>query len=394
MIYDTAVIGKGFMGSAAAKYLSQSQKYVALIGPDEEMALQEGIVFSSHYDEARIQRIIGKDAVWTLLNQQSAEQYDSLEKETNIKFHSKVGCLYVTPYENDQYMENADEQGKRFNVNYQSFKNGESLNLSYTDFHFPYNANGIFEGAPSGNINPRLLIKAQLTMFQNNGGEVFNDTVNDISYENGIFKIITFAKKIIYSKKVLLANGSFINFFHLLKRKLWLRIKGETTVWAKVNYDEAKRLEKLPSLLYEINQPEIQNIYLVHPLLYPDGNYYLKMGANFPDDIFFNNLKDIQDWYKNETSNNNLQTMQNALMKIMPQLSVKGWKTKKCIVTYTQHGKPYIGAVNEGLFVVTGGNGYGAMCSDALGKIASALLLENRFPKELSKDDFQLIFTE
>jgi glycine/D-amino acid oxidase-like deaminating enzyme len=183
MIYDSVVIGKGLMGSAAAKYLSQSQKYVALIGPDEEMALHEGIVFSSHYDQARIQRVIGKDAVWTLLNQQSAEQYDSLERETNIEFHSKVGCLYVNPYENDQYMANADEQGKRFKVNYQSFKNGESLNLSHTDFHFPYNANGIFEGPPSGNINPQLLIKAQLTMFQNNGGEVFNDTANDISYD-------------------------------------------------------------------------------------------------------------------------------------------------------------------------------------------------------------------
>jgi glycine/D-amino acid oxidase-like deaminating enzyme len=394
MIYDSIVIGKGLIGAAAAKYLSRSQQKVALIGPGEAMALKEGVVFSSHYDQARIQRIIGKDPVWTLLNRQSAEEYDFLEKEANTEFHSKVGCLYVNPYGTDSYLKNFPEQSRRFNTNYQAFQTGESLNSFAPDFNFPEAAKGIFEGAPSGHINPRLLIKAQLNIFQKNDGEVFSETVNGISYENGIFTIKTFTEKIFYSKNVLLANGSFINFFNLLKKKLWLRIKGEMTIWAKTSAEEANRLSKLPSLLYEIDEPEIQNIYLIRPLRYPDGEYYLKMGANFPDDVFFNNLKDIQDWYKGEIISSNLAIMQNALKKIMPQLLVKDWATKKCIVTYTKHGKPYIGTVNDGLFVATGGNGYGAMCSDALGKLAAHLLLNHKFPKEFSEVDFKPVFAD
>lgn len=394
MIYDSIVIGKGLMGSAAAKYLSQSQKNVALIGPDEAMALNEEIVFSSHYDQARIQRLIGKDAIWTLLNQQSAAQYDALEKESNICFHSKEGCLYVNPYGSDIYLDHVSEQAKYFKINHQLFQNSESIHSSFPDFYFPATTKGMFEPAPSGHINPRLLIKAQLSIFKRNGGEIFNDTANDISYENGIIKISTFAGKIYRAKKVLLTPGAFINFLNLLKRKLLLNIKGEITVWAKVSEEEASRFSKLPSLLYAIDEPETQDIYLVRPLQYPDGEYYLKMGANFPDDVFFNNLKDIQDWYKSESSNNNLETMQNALMKIMPELSVKEWLIKKCIVNYTQHGKPYIGEVNDGLFVTTGGNGYGAMCSDALGKIASTLLLENKFSNGFSAENFIPVFIE
>ena len=51
MIYDCIVIGKGLIGSAAAKYLSQSQKKVAVLGPDETRDINDAIVFSSHYDE-------------------------------------------------------------------------------------------------------------------------------------------------------------------------------------------------------------------------------------------------------------------------------------------------------------------------------------------------------
>jgi len=102
-----------------------------------------------------------------------------------------------------------------------------------------------------------------------------------------------------------LAPGAFANFLNLLKRKLLVNIKGETTIWVKVNAAEAHRLAKLPSLLYEIAEPEIQNIYLVRPLQYPDGEFYLKMGANLSGDLFFNNLEDIQDWFKIGNSNKN-----------------------------------------------------------------------------------------
>lgn len=35
MIYESIIIGRGLIGCAAAKYISQAQTNVALIGPDE-----------------------------------------------------------------------------------------------------------------------------------------------------------------------------------------------------------------------------------------------------------------------------------------------------------------------------------------------------------------------
>ena len=392
MIYDNIIIGAGLIGSAAAKYISESEKNVALIGPDEDRVLSEKIIFSSHYDSSRIQRFFGNDAIFTLLNQQSVNQYDTIEKETKIIFHFKEGCLYVNPSGMNTYLKKIAEQAKVFDIKYQNFQSGESIHSFNSDFNFPVSAKGIFEPAPSGHINPRLLIKAQQFLFKKNGGILFNDIVKDVNQKGDEIKIETLDGKVYRSKKVLLASGAFINFFNLLKRKLLLRLKSETTILAKVSPGEALRLVHLPALLYKIHEPEIQDIYLVRPIQYPDGNFYLKMGANIPDDIYFNNLTEVQEWFKNENHKINLRILKEALTNLIPSLSIEKCQAGKCIVSYTQHGKPYIGEVDDKIFVTAGGNGYSAMCSDALGKIAATIMSKTESSAEFYHTDFDPVF--
>lgn len=394
MIYDCIIIGRGLIGSAAAKYISNSLQKVLLIGPDEETVLQQQIIFASHYDRARIQRIFGRDEVATLLNQQSANAYASMQNESGIQFHSEEGCLYVSPDGVDSYLENIIEQSKNFTVSFQSFDSAESLNSFAADYHFPPPSKGIFEAAPSGHINPRLLIKAQLNLLEKNGGEVVNDTVIDVSNKNNDIKITTLSGKIFHSKKVLLAPGAFVNFFNLLPQKLFLTMKSESTIWVKTTANEGLRLSALPSLLYKIKEPEIDDIYLIRPLQYPDGNFYLKMGANFPSDIFFKNLNEIQDWFKTGNNEMNLKVMKDYLLQLIPSILIENSFSKKCIVCYTKHGKPYIGEVGKNWFVAAGGNGYSAMSSDALGKLAATFLVENQFPKPFSALDFRPVYEE
>ena len=394
MIYDSIVIGRGLIGSAAAKYISRFQKNIALIGPDEETAFKEGIVFASHYDQARIQSIVGKNEIYTLLNQQSANEYSALEEESGIRFHSKEGCLIVNPAPTDSYQNDYKELAKKFGVKYKVFDDRDSHSFN-SNFNFPDSSSGFFEDAPAGTINPRLLIKARSEVFKKNGGEIFNNIVNGVSYEKEIIKISCIDNKIFYAKKVLLAAGAFTNFLNLLKRKLFLKLKSETTIWVKVNAEEAERLSSLPPLLYKIDVPEIQDIYLIRPIKYPDGNYYLKMGANIPSDFYFKNLEEVQNRFLKDKSVNNIPVLLNALESILPELSIEESFEKKCIVTYTKHGQPYIGALeNNGLYIAAGGNGYGAMCSEALGKIAATFLLENKFPAGFSEKDFIPVFED
>lgn len=93
MIFDYIVIGKGLIGSAAARYLTQSQKNVAVIGPDEHPDVNEAIVFSSHYDQGRVQRVIGTDPVWTLLNLQSSNQIIFLNSKQDLLFIQELAAF-------------------------------------------------------------------------------------------------------------------------------------------------------------------------------------------------------------------------------------------------------------------------------------------------------------
>ena len=61
-VCDVCVIGKGLLGSAAARHLAEMGLNVLLLGPDEPLVRAEHSgVFGSHYDSGRITRIIDTD---------------------------------------------------------------------------------------------------------------------------------------------------------------------------------------------------------------------------------------------------------------------------------------------------------------------------------------------
>lgn len=390
--FDCLVVGKGLIGSAAAKHLSMHCNNIAIVGPDEPSDAKKGIVFSSHYDEARVQRIIGKDSEWTSLNLESAKRYNAMQKETGIQFHNPVGCLYINPYGQDDYLSHAHELSTKFSLDFKYFEDTSSLKKDFPFFSFPSSSKGLFEKYPSGYINPKLLIKTQLSIFQKNKSFVFNDTVENIRIENNVFIIETLENNQYKAKKILLAPGSFTNFFQLTSKKLKLTLKGENVLLCLLQGKELERLSQMPSLLYEINNQNLEGIYMLPPVKYPDGNYYLKLGCNLPEDIFFDSLEQIQNWFRNDRGNDHIKKLQDAAMAIIPDIEAEKYISKRCIITRTAHGKPYIGEIEKNLFVATGGNGYSAMCSDEIGFIAASMITNETFPKNYNSDNFSPVF--
>ena len=65
-VYDVAVVGRGLIGSAAARHLAESGMQVVVIGPDEpaDRRLSLG-PFCSHPDEGRITRVAGRTPIWS-----------------------------------------------------------------------------------------------------------------------------------------------------------------------------------------------------------------------------------------------------------------------------------------------------------------------------------------
>src|SRR5690349_5492636 len=95
--FRAVVIGKGLVGSAAARHLARQTDGVALIGPDEpsERATHQD-VFGSHYDEGRIYRVLDADPIWAHLAERSIARYDEISGESGIAFHDEVGMLATT----------------------------------------------------------------------------------------------------------------------------------------------------------------------------------------------------------------------------------------------------------------------------------------------------------
>ncbi len=391
--FSTIVIGKGLVGAAAAKYLAEAQAGVVLIGPDEPTDYAAATVFASHYDQARVQSRLGRNAVWTCLNADAVGQYASIQTESGIEFHRPVGCLYVNSDGFDAHLAEAPALSARFGLPFTAYTSGRELMNGFGAFHFPASAQGLFEPAPTGLINPRALIRAQLALFQRRGGTVLGETVVDVSRVDGLFRVITREGNVYEALRVLVAAGSFVNLCGLTPKPLALQSKSEVVLLARVSAAQAAALAGLPSLLYEVDDGETEGIYLIQPVLYPDGDWYLKMGCNLPEDIVFERLEDVQAWFRSGDSDRFIPRLAQALRALLPDLAVEAYLTKRCIISRTAHGRPYIGETDQaGLFVAGGCNGTSAMSSDAIGSVAAQLMTQGRLPAGYPADAFELVY--
>jgi len=391
---DAVVVGAGLFGSAAAKYISSSGLKVAVIGACETSKAGKATVFSSHYDEGRVQHQVDVDPTWTALNMHSVAQYDNLEKGSGVKFHTKSGCLYVSLYESDLYLDKLHENAAAIGMPAQ-VANVERLRTDYDFFKFPDNARGYLEEEMAGHINPRKLIEAQLRTMEKSGGVRVSDTVVGLlRHDSGMWHVHTESNRVFATKNVLLAPGAFANFNNLLPGELDLTLKGETVLLVGVSPAEAQRLRRMPSLLYEFETSEVEGVYMTPPIQYPalGGKWFLKMGCNLASDGFFSSLPEVQNWFTGGNSDANMEILAHTLHSFMPNLKTQQYITKRCILTRTPNRRQYIGKVDDhrGLFVATGGNGYSAMCSDAIGRIAAyALLNDGQVPAPFSADHFK-----
>ncbi len=392
-MFDYVVIGKGLIGSAAARYLSMRGR-TAVIGPDEPPDLQthEG-VFASHYDQGRITRQLSRDAVWAALARMSIGQYAALGAESGIRFHYPVGGLYVpAAAEASSYLAEMAGLAERVAVDYEVMDEA-ALHGRWPYLRFSDGWSGLYEAAPAGYINPRQLIRAQLAAGQKQGLEIVRETAVSLESSLDYLTITTDAGQSYRTKKVLVAAGAFSNAFDLLLQKLKVRVKTETIILAETPPDAAERWAEMPPVIYYIESPELDSIYLLPPIRYPDGRIYLKMGCNTVADRYLSDLTEIGEWFRQGQSDVMLEAMRAALQGIMPDLAALSWQTGRCVVTYTTHGRPYIGLVGDGrIGVAVGGNGSGAKSSDGIGRLGAAVLADDRWATDLAEDLFRPVF--
>lgn len=386
-LWDYAVIGKGLIGSAAARYLSVASDSVALIGPDEPKNWQTHAgVFASHYDEGRITRILDPDPVWATLAQRAIAQYATIERESGIPFYQNSGGLRVI-----QDPKPVQTVGRQLGVTFYSYT-GEALQNTFPYYGFRDGFTGLLEPEPAGYISPRALVKAQVAVAQKQGAQIIPEQITALHLRNDAVEITTAAGATYRSRKALLTTGVYTNT--LLSQKLDLSNKARTVLLAELPPSEQERLRNIPTLIYTMqDHPTFEGIYMLPPIRYPDGRVYLKIGATCPPPQTPQTFQTLKAWFRTDGDAAEARYLKEALLDILPGLNALSFHSKPCVTCYTPTKRPFIDALEEGrLYVAAGGSGAAAKSSDAIGHLAAQRLLHNTWTDDLDGNFFKARF--
>lgn len=390
--FEYIVVGNGLFGSAAARYLSQESNDVAVIGPDEPKdELTHDGVYASHYDARRLVRILGRSKTRSDIGRMAMDNYRMLEEKSGIPFYEPVGYLIVnSDTVQDNNLESPRDFVRTLNIPHTLFQEGDrSWQKQFPDFDFPETHWIIHEPDPAGMIDPRAMLRAQNVIAKQQGTAVISEIVVNVEENSDFVQLETHSGERYSARKVLVTVGAFSNCFNLFPHKLPLQAETEIIILGRVSSEEAARLSGMPALAYTVDDPVLRDIYMAPPVCYPDGNFYIKMGANTPTDTHPNSLTEIQDWFRNGESDVYLADFERVLRLILPSVAFLSFQTKRCILTRTANKYPIIDQITERSYVASGAHGSGAKSADTMGRLAAGLLLNGRWLPDIPRSLFR-----
>ena len=362
-----AVIGRGLIGSAAARHLANAGQDVTLIGPVEpaDKRTHQG-VFASHYDEGRITRKNATDIFWAEASIASIARYRMIEANSGIAFFSPVGAL-MAGTESGEFLGNARRVAQQLSVLHQDLR-GELVAEVIPDLSLPNDWSALWEPDDSGHISPRRLVAAQTKLAEAGGATLFDGVVTGLEETAAGVKVHTKAGTPVFDQ-VLVAAGGMTD--HVLGRPLSYKVCGRTVALFELSENEAARLGYLPSLV--MGTPE--GHYFLPPIRYPDGKIYMKLGGD-PDDILLRSPQEIGNWFRSGGRSEVRDDQEARFRALFPAVEVLSIKMDACMTTWTDDLRPEIARLSERVSVASAGNGAGAKCSDELGRLGAALLAE------------------
>ncbi|MEM9654732.1 MAG: FAD-binding oxidoreductase [Actinomycetota bacterium] len=395
---EHVVIGNGLIGSAAGRHLAAFGSSVAIVGPGEPASPEthDG-VFSSHYDQGRLCTYASRDPIWGPIGACAIAGFPALEEASGISFHRGVGWVRAVRLTAEQRAATDRWYAQLERTTGVAATRYGPDDRSRAECHpmlvFPEGLDLLVEPGPAGYLNPRQMLEAQNTVATANGARVVPERVVSVQTDDGGVTVRTESGLVVTAGRALVACGAFTNFGGLLPEPLPFRLKTETTIWATVTAETAAALDGMPGVGYDIDDPELDDVYLAPPIRYPDGTYRIKMGCNTAGEQWPETLIEVQEWFRSGSSDDDRPGMERALRSILPTVDLLDVTAHRCIVAYTPSGYPTIDAApgdrTGRLFVAAGGNGTGAQGSDTLGLLAAGLLFDGRWLDEIPREPFR-----
>ena len=150
----------------------------------------------------------------------------------------------------------------------------------------------------------------------------------------------------------------------------------------------------MPTVVTSYQSGSLDGTYILPPILYPDGHYYLKLGHGDHYERIFERKEEVVDWYRTGSGDPQaVAELRRFITELLPGLDVEAVVGGCCVTSKTRDkAAPYIDQVVEGLTVASGGCGYAAKSSDEIGNIAASLALTGRWTSDIDRELFRVKF--
>jgi sarcosine oxidase len=373
---DVAVIGVGLIGAAALRHLTTAGARCIGIGPAEPPDRSTHVGrFASHYDSGRVTRIIDHRLERAVLSQRAIAAYAPLSTRTGIEFHHPAGALHLAqdPRRLDELVRIASW-----------LKVDHRLVSDVTApvdprLHLPQAAGVVVEAAPAGFIDPRRMLRAQIAAAQAGGAVVHRDEVLQVRRERGGWSLHCTSGRTHRAERLVVAAGAHLDEIAGISTGVSFDVYGETVVMAHLDDVEHRRLATLPSLVAQVDDGIVDDIYLVPPTTYPDGSTRLKLGASRQRPVRLGDHSSRCSWMRAPVADAELERLRAVATATVPGLRATGWSAAPCLIADTPSGLPVIDTIDDGVVIAAGCNGSAAKCADAIGQLAAALVTDGRW---------------
>ncbi|MDH3295843.1 MAG: FAD-dependent oxidoreductase, partial [Acidimicrobiia bacterium] len=234
------------------------------------------------------------------------------------------------------------------------------------------------ELAPAGFINPRRMVRAQLTMALAAGATLVPWPAVLLSGGSRAKPVtVTGADgTIAIAQRVLLTTGAYGATLAGVRLPLERRLRTVALL------ELARPGPELPVLIMsELNRPGMSGIYWVPPIHYPDGRIYLKIGGDPPlaPSVFEHDGVDvasvIAQWFQQGGSEEEVAELVAVATEILPDRGVRLVDHKPCVVTYTPDDRPIMDWIDDRIALAVGGCGSAGKSADAIGEDAARLVV-------------------
>lgn len=385
-MHRIAVVGRGLIGSAAARHLAEGTDGIVCIGPDEPKDRQEHRgVFASHYDEGRMTRHVDPAYEWSITAAQSINRYRDLERRSGITFFSPAGYLGLG-HPGSTYNQRCAETGSANGAEVERL-DANAIRARYSFLSVPDETDGLVETGGAGHISPRRMVQAQTLLAGHAGAAFIRQTARAIHTAPKGVEVEMWDGSVVVAERALITTGAFTSACGLGSVDLGLTVFGRTTVLVRIQGAATELLRDMPTMI----DTRI-GAYILPPIRYPDGHHYLKIGVGRNSDPSFTSLDDLQNWFKGDGAATDRQEFTARLKELFPVLrQCPVWLSDTCAVTQTESGLPIIDFVeSDRIAVAVGGCGKGAKGADEWGRIAAGLISGKRWSSEVSREKLAL----